>query len=42
LLRHICTERCFFQAEDGIRDVAMTRVQTCAIASPTRGKGEMP
>jgi len=31
LLRHICTERCFFQAEDGIRDVAMTRVQTCAL-----------
>src|SRR5687768_17917260 len=30
-------ERFFFQAEDGIRDVAVTGVQTCALPiSPTR------
>src|SRR2546429_9922083 len=28
----------FFQAEDGIRDVAVTGVQTCALPISTRGK----
>src|SRR2546429_118676 len=34
----------FFQAEDGIRDVAVTGVQTCALpicSSPTNGRGTM-
>src|SRR2546422_3461711 len=33
----------FFQAEDGIRDVAVTGVQTCAlpILRPGRGEGEL-
>src|SRR2546429_5202437 len=30
----------FFQAEDGIRDVAVTGVQTCALPISDRGQGE--
>src|SRR3712207_7226184 len=34
---------CFFRAEDGIRDVGVTRVQTCALPiSPGRGGREWP
>src|SRR2546430_10329980 len=27
----LCGDRCFFQAEDGIRDLTVTGVQTCAL-----------
>src|SRR6266436_6354543 len=30
-LADVCVLCCFFQAEDGIRDVAVTGVQTCAL-----------
>src|SRR2546429_4486027 len=32
----------FFQAEDGIRDVAVTGVQTCALPISSRGGGDVP
>src|SRR2546422_6319900 len=32
----------FFQAEDGIRDVAVTGVQTCALPISTASSGENP
>src|SRR2546429_3704783 len=36
---HICCLSFFFQAEDGIRDVAVTGVQTCALPiSPRRAR----
>ena len=40
-LRNILRTLFFFQAEDGIRDVAVTGVQTCALPICKRGvKGE--
>src|SRR2546429_9474810 len=32
----------FFQAEDGIRDVAVTGVQTCALPIYDLGRGQIP